>query len=111
MEKILSEKFKTLEGLEVGMKSWSLSYYQLINIRSRNYLKSEKNSKGEPKIFTQEQLDDCEYKKIIYKEKNPKSNNVGCKIYLNWNYNRKKELYECTGSCLENNHEISENYY
>ena len=67
MEKILSEKFNTSEGLEVGLESWSRSYYQPINIRSSNYLKSEKNSKGEPKVFNQEQLDKCEYKKIIYK--------------------------------------------
>ena len=124
MEKILSEKFNTSEGLEVGLESWSRSYYQPINIRSSNYLKSEKNSKGEPKVFNQEQLDKCEYKKIIYKcinggadrtnkdkEKNTKSNNVGCPFYLNWNYNEKKELYECTGSCLEHNHEISEQHF
>ena len=32
-------------------------------------------------------------------------------FYLNWNYNEKKELYECTGACLEHNHEISEQHY
>ena len=46
--KILNEKFyKFSEGFEVGLESWSRRFYQPTNIRSSNYLKSEKNSKGE----------------------------------------------------------------
>ena len=74
-------------------------------IRSSNYLKAEKNRKGDPKTFTQKQLDECKYKKIIYKcingganktnkdkenIKNSKSCNIGCPFYLYWNYNLKK---------------------
>ncbi len=62
MEKILSEKFF----------GWPRSWRRVVEsqllsttifIQRRNYLKSEKNSKGEPKVFTQEQLDKCEKRK------------------------------------------------
>jgi hypothetical protein len=48
------------------METWSLTYYQPMNIRSSNLLSNEKSSNGAQRC-SKEDCEKFEYKRIVYK--------------------------------------------
>jgi hypothetical protein len=66
MNVIVTEKFNSSNDLLAAMETWSLTYYQPINIRSSNLLSNEKLSNGAQKC-SKEDCEQFEYKRILYK--------------------------------------------
>jgi hypothetical protein len=61
MNAIFSENFNSSNDLLAAMETWSLTYYQPINIRSSNLLSNEKLPNGAQK-YSKEDCEQFKYK-------------------------------------------------
>jgi hypothetical protein len=102
MNVIVAEKFNSLNDLLVAMETWSLTYYQPINIRSSNLLSNEKSSNGAQRC-SKEDCEKFEYKRKVNKCINcgvvrakqdktrcTQSNIISRDFSMNWNSDKKK---------------------